>query len=257
MRGTPARRDAAPLPAHPAADARAAQLGLGPLEAVHSQRVDWSWLIGPPLLMAAIGALIGWFSDGGWLMPAVALGFVGIVAGLAFVVWQLVNTRRGLQVRRYRHGMVLLDGDRIVSGRWNELRLSEFEFPRRARSWRVVAPDGVFQVSDNTWTDIDDALRPVLGARRAQLDQARATIARGEPWNFSGWVLTREGIRTPRRQGLWGSVELRTARRTQGFDGHRDSVQLFAGGVLVDVLEVDDTDLLADILGPFVRLNGF
>ncbi|GAB3713030.1 hypothetical protein [Mariniluteicoccus flavus] len=120
----------------------------------------------------------------------------------------------------------------------------------------MAAPDGVIVVSDATWSDIADVLAPALVARRAELDEAKATLMRGEEWNFSGWLVSREGVRTPRVQARWGHVvpRISTDMTSTGF---RERAYLHdPRGMQLDMMTIEDNDLFADLVAPYVRVLG-
>lgn len=98
-------------------------------------------------------------------------------------------------------------------------------------------------------------LKPALDRRAEQWRDAQGALARGESWDFSGWELTRWGVRTPNVAGRWGELTPRIARAATRSGWRRRVFLLGPHGRSVDEMDVEDSDLLATILEPFARVE--
>lgn len=235
---------------------------MGALVSVDRQRVELGFLLaatpGFSLLFAFFS--LGTDSAKPWWQEALLGGevgaIIGLIAALIIGVVQKRARKRGLEVRRYEHGLVVTDSGRVVSGRWNALRLSRSEQPRHTYHWTISAPDGRVKISDTVWTDIGDIVKPALEARAAQWREAQATLARGDAWDFSGWELTRWGVRTPAASGRWGDVAVRVSCDATGHGWIWRVTLHGAGGRTLDQIEVEDAKLIGQILEPFAQVLG-
>ncbi|GAB3624508.1 hypothetical protein GCM10027418_25930 [Mariniluteicoccus endophyticus] len=126
-------------------------------------------------------------------------------------------------LRLHEHGLVAAGKGVAVGGRWCQMGIS-----------RTESPEDTFHCH-------------VAGAK-----VARAVLASGGTRDFSGWFVSRTGVRTPVVQARRGEVWPRVSEEPS-LTGMRRRVRLVdAAHRQVDVMEIHDAERLEQIFTPAV-----
>ena len=131
--------------------------------------------------VAAILVVIGylsWRGQAGTALAPVVVGLhaAGVVTALGAALWHYWRPRQIHAVRLHQYGAMVLDGRRVIGGRFEQLTLIH----RRGRmpgwwdanteqypdKFIIAAPTGRFAISQTTWPGISEVFTTLKAQRR-------------------------------------------------------------------------------------------